>query len=50
MAGGTITWLQNQLGIIRNPNEVETLAAKVENAGDCIFVPAFSGLFAPHWW
>ena len=29
--------------------EVEELASKVESTGDVYFVPAFSGLFAPHW-
>jgi glycerol kinase len=29
--------------------EIETLALTVEDNGGCYFVPAFSGLFAPHW-
>ena len=29
--------------------EIEPLAGTVEDNGGCYFVPAFSGLFAPHW-
>ncbi|MCJ7725510.1 MAG: FGGY-family carbohydrate kinase, partial [Acidimicrobiia bacterium] len=42
-------WLRDNLGIIDNAAEVEALAATVEDNGDVYFVPAFSGLFAPHW-
>ena len=27
----------------------ETLARQVDSSGDVVFVPAFSGLYAPHW-
>jgi glycerol kinase len=37
------------LGIIRSAAEVEGLAATVADNGGMYFVPAFSGLFAPHW-
>ena len=42
-------WLRDNLGIIRSAAEIETLAASVPDNGGCYFVPAFSGLFAPHW-
>ena len=42
-------WLRDQLGIITDAAEVETLARSVPDSGDIVFVPAFSGLFAPHW-
>ena len=38
-----------QPGLIRTPAEIETLAATVADNGGCYVVPAFSGLFAPHW-
>jgi glycerol kinase len=41
--------LRDQLGIIRNAAESETLAAQVQDNGGVYFVPAFSGLFAPYW-
>jgi glycerol kinase len=49
MAGALVQWLRDNLGIIANSAEVETLAKTVEDNGGVYFVPAFSGLFAPHW-
>ncbi len=49
MAGATIQWLRDELGIIENASEVEALARTVDDNGDVYLVPAFSGLFAPHW-
>ena len=49
MAGATIQWLRDNLGIISSSSEVETLARTVEDNGGVYFVPAFSGLFAPYW-
>ncbi|MGQ9501427.1 MAG: glycerol kinase GlpK [Anaerolineae bacterium] len=49
IAGALVQWLRDNLGIISNSAEVETLARTVEDNGDVYFVPAFSGLFAPYW-
>ncbi len=49
VAGSLIQWLRDQLGIISDAAEVEALARSVPDSGDVVFVPAFSGLFAPHW-
>ena len=49
VAGSLIGWLRDNLGIIGDASEVEKLARSVPDAGDVVFVPAFSGLFAPHW-
>ncbi len=49
MAGALVQWLRDNLGIIRASAEVETLANSVPDNGDVYFVPAFSGLYAPHW-
>jgi glycerol kinase len=49
MAGATVQWLRDGLGIIRDSMEVETLAASVPDTGGVVFVPAFSGLGAPYW-
>jgi glycerol kinase len=35
--------------LIGSAPEIETLARTVDDNGGCYFVPAFSGLFAPHW-
>jgi glycerol kinase len=49
VTGSAVQWLRDQLGIIRNAAESETLAAQVQDNGGVYFVPAFSGLFAPYW-
>jgi glycerol kinase len=49
VTGSLIGWLRDNLGIIGGASEVEALARSVPDSGDVVFVPAFSGLFAPHW-
>ena len=49
VAGSLVQWLRDNLGIITDSKEIEALAASVEDNGGAYFVPAFSGLFAPHW-
>ena len=49
VTGGLVQWLRDGLGLIASADEVEALARTVEDNGGVYFVPAFSGLFAPHW-
>ncbi len=49
MAGATVQWLRDQMGLIADAADVEALARTVDDNGDVYLVPAFSGLFAPHW-
>jgi glycerol kinase len=49
VTGAAVQWLRDQLGIIASAAEIEPLAASVPDSGGLCFVPAFSGLFAPHW-
>lgn len=49
VTGSAIQWLRDQLGIISHASEIENLAASVPDTDGVYFVPAFSGLFAPHW-
>ncbi|GGA61687.1 glycerol kinase [Pseudoclavibacter endophyticus] len=49
VTGSLVQWLRDNLGIIRTSDEIETLAATVDDNGGAYFVPAFSGLFAPYW-
>ncbi|AKK11708.1 glycerol kinase GlpK [Corynebacterium uterequi] len=49
VTGSLIQWLRDNLGIIKTSAEVEKLAETVDDNGGVYFVPAFSGLFAPHW-
>jgi glycerol kinase len=49
MAGSLIQWFRDNFGLITESAEIETLASGVKDNGGLYFVPAFSGLFAPHW-
>jgi glycerol kinase len=49
VAGALVQWLRDNLGLIDSSSEIEDLARAVKDNGDVYFVPAFSGLFAPHW-
>jgi len=49
VTGSLIQWLRDNLGIIESAADVEALASSVDDCGGAYFVPAFSGLFAPHW-
>ncbi|RYZ04167.1 MAG: glycerol kinase [Myxococcales bacterium] len=49
IAGAAVQWLRDGLGIIGSAKEVEALARSVPDSGGAQFVPALSGLGAPHW-
>jgi glycerol kinase len=49
IAGAAVQWLRDGLGVIRSSGEVEALARSVPDNGGVYFVPALSGLGAPHW-
>jgi glycerol kinase len=49
IAGAVVQWLRDGLGIIETSAEVERLASSVNDNGGVYFVPAFTGLGAPHW-
>jgi len=49
MAGALVRWLRDNLGLIHDAPEIEQLARSVPDSGGVVFVPAFSGLFAPYW-
>jgi glycerol kinase len=49
ITGALVQWFRDKIGLIGSAAEIETLALTVEDNGGCYFVPAFSGLFAPHW-
>jgi len=49
ISGALVQWLRDNLGIISSSNEIESLARTVDDNGGIYFVPAFSGLYAPHW-
>lgn len=49
VTGALVQWLRDNLGLISSAGEIEALARTVDDNGGCVLVPAFSGLFAPHW-
>ncbi|HEU4581158.1 MAG TPA: glycerol kinase GlpK, partial [Polyangiaceae bacterium] len=49
IAGAAVQWLRDGLGVIRSSAEVEALARSVPSSEGVVFVPALSGLGAPHW-
>ncbi|GFO65487.1 glycerol kinase GlpK [Geomonas paludis] len=49
IAGAAVQWLQEGLGLIAGPAEVEALARSVADSGGVYFVPALSGLGTPYW-
>ncbi|WP_433478785.1 glycerol kinase GlpK [Spirillospora sp. CA-142024] len=49
ITGALVQWFRDGLGLITSAPEIETLARTVDDNGGCYIVPAFSGLFAPHW-
>jgi glycerol kinase len=49
VTGALVQWLRDNLGMIETSADVERLAGSVDDNGGIYFVPAFSGLYAPHW-
>jgi glycerol kinase len=49
VAGSSVKFLQDNFGFIETSAKISTLAETVEDNGGCVFVTAFSGLFAPYW-
>ncbi|MCR5763978.1 MAG: carbohydrate kinase [Treponema sp.] len=47
--GSTITWFQNQLGLVKDGKDFDRLATSVLSSEGVFLVPAFSGLGAPFW-
>jgi len=49
ITGALVQWLRDNLGLIAKSSDIEALAREVDDNGGVYFVPAFSGLYAPHW-
>jgi glycerol kinase len=49
ITGALVQWLRDNLGLIEKSSDIEALARTVHDNGGIYFVPAFSGLYAPHW-
>ncbi|KAI6649283.1 hypothetical protein LOD99_11650 [Oopsacas minuta] len=48
-AGDIVRWVRDNLNFIKDSSDIEKLANEVQDTGGVYFVPAFSGLYAPHW-
>ncbi len=49
IAGAAVQWLRDGLGLFPRSADIEALAASVPDSGGVVFVPALTGLGAPHW-
>jgi glycerol kinase len=49
VGGAVVQWLRDNMQFFPASPDVETIAASVQDAGNIVFVPAFTGLGAPHW-
>lgn len=49
VAGSLQQWLRDNLGLFEKASEIDGIIASVKDSGGVYIVPAFSGLFAPHW-
>jgi glycerol kinase len=49
VGGASVQWLRDGAKMINSAEEIEPLAASVPDNGGVYFVPALTGLGAPHW-
>ena len=49
IAGAAVQWLRDQLQLITKASETETIAQSIKDTQGVYFVPALTGLGAPHW-
>ncbi len=49
VGGAVVQWLRDELGLVKTAAETEAVAQEVADNGGVYFVPAFTGLGAPHW-
>jgi glycerol kinase len=49
IGGAVVQWLRDKLQFFENASDIEKIAASVADSNNVVFVPAFTGLGAPHW-
>lgn len=49
VAGAAICWLRDNLQLLKSVSDTASLAESASTSGQVVFVPAFSGLYAPYW-
>jgi glycerol kinase len=48
VTGAVVRWMQEQMGFLKRPSDLDPLAMSVPDAGGLVFVPAFIGLAMPY--
>jgi glycerol kinase len=49
IAGAAVQWLRDGMGLIESSGGIEELARQVSGSDGVVFIPALTGLGAPHW-
>ena len=49
VGGAVVQWLRDEMKLVTKASETEAVAMEVPDNGNVYFVPAFTGLGAPHW-
>lgn len=49
IAGAAVTWLRDNMQLVKNYSDVEFIANQDSNSAGVYFVPALQGLYAPFW-
>ena len=49
VGGAVVQWLRDEMKLVSSAAETESVAMEVSDNGNVYFVPAFTGLGAPHW-
>ena len=49
VGGAVVQWLRDEMHLVSKASETEAVAQQVPDNGNVYFVPAFTGLGAPHW-
>ena len=49
VAGAAIQWLRDQLGLVKEASDTERIGLSTPGTGGVFFVPALTGIGAPHW-
>lgn len=49
VAGVAMRWLRDNLKLLNNVSDSRVIAENAREVGEVVFVPAFSGLYAPYW-
>lgn len=44
-----LRWLRDNMGILKNVADSAEMSEAADEHGEVVFVPAFSGLYAPYW-